>query len=243
MLRDQAALITGASRGIGKAIALKLAKAGCNIAVSDVLDAGETVKEIKDLGVNACSFIGNVALFSDAEQMVDKAYETFGRLDILVNNAGITRDGLLMRMSEEDWDAVLSVNLKGVFNCTRAAVKYMMKQKYGRIINISSVVGIIGNSGQANYAASKAGVVGLTKTMARELATRNITVNAIAPGFIKSKMTESLSEEAKNKLLAAIPAGSLGEPEDVAIAVAFLASPDARYITGQVLCVDGGMAM
>ena len=243
ILNGQVALVTGASRGIGKAIALKLAQAGCNVAVNDVLEAAETVSEIKALGVDAAAITANIAVSADVDNMVNQTINTFGRIDILVNNAGITRDTLLIRMNEEDWDAVLDVNLKGVFNCTKAVIKYMIKQRYGRIINIASVVGIIGNIGQANYAASKAGVIGFTKTMARELASRNITVNAVAPGFIKSKMTEVLSEEIKNKMLANIPLGEFGDPEDVANAVLFFATPAAKYITGQVLNVDGGMVM
>ncbi|HEX7715611.1 MAG TPA: 3-oxoacyl-[acyl-carrier-protein] reductase [Bacillota bacterium] len=243
-LAREVALITGGARGIGKAIALTLVAEGASVVLSDVNDeVHQTAAEIRESGGQAASIVGNVTKLEDCEAMVDEALKTFGKLDILVNNAGITRDNLLLKMTEADWDAVLDINLKGTFLCTKAAIKPMIKQRSGKIINIASVIGIMGNAGQANYAASKGGIISFTKTMARELGKRNIRVNAIAPGFIASKMTEVLSEEARNNLLEQIPLGSLGQPEYVAQAVLFLASPEASYITGHVLNVDGGMAM
>ena len=245
MPKDKVAIVTGASRGIGRSISLALAAEGARIVAVD-LDINETEKvaeEIRALGAEALAVMGNVTVAADADRMIEAAVEKFGRVDILVNNAGITRDGLLLRMKDEDWDAVLSVNLKGAFVCSRAAAKVMAKQRSGRIINIASVVGQMGNAGQANYCASKAGLIGLTKSNARELAKRNVTVNAVAPGFIETAMTAVLSEEFKQKALKQIPLGRLGTPEDVASVVAFLASDDAAYVTGHVLSVNGGMLM
>lgn len=246
MLEGKVALVTGASRGIGRAIALELARQGANVAVNyagNEAKANEVVETIRSLGREAFAVQADVACAEDVERIVKTVLDQFGRLDILVNNAGITRDNLLMRMKEEEWDAVINTNLKGVFLCTKAATRTMMKQRYGRIINVASVVGVIGNPGQANYVAAKAGVIGLTKTAARELASRNITVNAIAPGFITTDMTEGLSEELKADMLKQIPLARFGEPDDVARAVAFLASDAACYMTGQTLHVDGGMVM
>lgn len=246
MLSGKVALVTGASRGIGRHIALSLAEAGADVAVNyagNEAKAQEVVDEIKSLGRRAFAVRANVASFAEVEAMVKQVTKEFGRLDILVNNAGITRDNLLMRMKEDDWDAVIETNLKGVFNGVKAVSRTMMKQRSGRIINLSSVVGVMGNAGQANYAASKAGIIGLTKSAARELASRGITVNAIAPGFIETDMTAKLEEETQKQLISQIPLGRLGQPQDVARVVRFLASDDAAYITGQTLHVDGGMAM
>jgi 3-oxoacyl-[acyl-carrier protein] reductase len=244
-LADQVAVITGSARGIGKTIALSLAHAGANIVVSDLnVEAGkETVQEIKSLGRDAVWVEANVSSSDDAGQLIDQAQEKFGRIDILVNNAGITRDNLLMRMSEDEWDSVIAVNLKGTYNCIRAATKIFMKQRSGRIINIASVVGQMGNAGQANYASSKAGVIGLTKSVAKELATRHVLVNAVAPGFIETAMTEKLPEKSRDALIQLIPLARLGQPEDVAKVVLFLSSERSAYITGQVINVDGGMVM
>lgn len=243
-LANQVALVTGAQRGIGRAIAEALGAEGAKLVLQDILaEVEETAVELVAKGFPARGVVGNVARFSDAETMVEKALSEFGRLDILVNNAGITRDGLLLRMKEEDWEAVLSVNLTGTMSCTKAALRPMLKQKSGKIVNIASVVGLMGNIGQANYAASKAGIIGFTKAMAKELGSRNIRVNAIAPGFIQSRMTEAMTPEAREQLFRLIPLGCLGEPSDVAAAAAFLASDAARYITGQVLQVDGGLLM
>jgi 3-oxoacyl-[acyl-carrier protein] reductase len=245
MLQDKVAIITGSSRGIGRAIALHLASQGAVIVASArnaaALDA--LVAEIEGQGGKALAVPGDVGISQDVETLFATAKETYGRVDILVNNAGITRDGLLMRMKDEDWDAVMDTNLKGAFFCSRAAAKIMTKQRSGRIINISSVVGEMGNAGQSNYCASKAGLIGLTKSNARELAKRNITVNAIAPGFIVTDMTDALSDQLKEDLQAQIPLARLGEAQDIAHAVAFLASEQAGYITGQVLGVNGGMYM
>lgn len=245
MLQDKVAIITGSSRGIGRAIALHLASQGAVIVASArnaaALDA--LVAEIEGQGGKALAVPGDVGISQDVETLFATAKETYGRVDILVNNAGITRDGLLMRMKDEDWDAVMNTNLKGAFFCSRAAAKIMTKQRNGRIINISSVVGEMGNAGQSNYCASKAGLIGLTKSNARELAKRNITVNAIAPGFIVTDMTDALSDQLKEDLQAQIPLARLGEAQDIAHAVAFLASEQAGYITGQVLGVNGGMYM
>ncbi len=244
-LNNQIALVTGAGRGIGQAIALKLAGAGADVVVADLQAdfCAETVQKVQGLGRKAWAVAVDVANASSVEAMVEQALAGAGRVDILVNNAGITRDTLLMRMSEADWDAVLNINLKGTFLVTKALTRAFLKQKSGRIVNIASVIGLIGNAGQCNYAASKAGVIGLTKSVARELASRGITANAIAPGFIETAMTAKLGPEAREALQKQIPLASLGQPEDVANAVLFLASPAARYITGQVLAVDGGMTM
>ncbi len=237
-------VVTGGSRGIGRSICLALAKPAARIYFNfypeDPL-AAETEKEIAALGSEAKSTCVNVASEKEVTEFLAGIIDETGRIDVLVNNAGITRDGLLVRMKEADWDAVLNVNLKGAFHCTRIAAKQMMKQRSGCIINIASIVGVIGNPGQANYVASKAGIIGLTKTAARELAPRGITVNAVAPGFIQTDMTEVLSEEAKNLMLGQIPLGRAGKPEDVANVVAFLASEQAAYITGQVIHISGGM--
>lgn len=245
MAKDRVAIVTGASRGIGKSISLALAASGAKIVAVDIdLAATEAmVAELKALGTEAIAVQGNVTLAADAEKMVQAAVEAFGRVDILVNNAGITRDALLLRMKDEDWDAVLNVNLKGAFLCSRAAAKVMSKQRYGRIINIASVVGQMGNAGQANYCASKAGLMGLTRSNARELARRNITVNAVAPGFIATDMTDALPEKTREELAAQIPLERLGSAEDIAHAVIFLAQEKSGYITGQVLAVNGGMYM
>ena len=243
-LAHEVAIVTGAARGIGKSIAMALSKEGASVVLSDIMEeVQKTAAEIGESGGKAVAVVGNVTKFSDCEAIVDMAIQTFGKIDILVNNAGITRDNLVLRMSEEDWDAVLNINLKGAFLCTKAAIKPMIKQRSGKIINIASVIGLMGNVGQANYAASKGGVISFTKSMAKELGSRHIRVNAIAPGFIESKMTDAMSEEAKSSLFKGIPLGTLGKPEYVADAVVFLASPAASYITGQVLNVDGGMVM
>jgi 3-oxoacyl-[acyl-carrier protein] reductase len=239
------ALVTGAAQGIGKAISLLLAKHGADIVVSDVLleKATETAKEIETLGRKAMAVRVDVSKLGDVEQVVDAILKQFGKIDILVNNAGITRDKLILRMSEEDWDAVLNVNLKGTFNCTRAVVRHMAKQRYGKIVSIASVTGEMGNAGQVNYAASKAGVIGLTKTIAREFAQRGINVNAIAPGYIQTPMTDVLSNKVKEDLKRLIPMDRLGQPGDVAEAVLFLVSDRSSYITGHVLNVNGGIYM
>jgi len=245
-VKGQTALVTGASRGIGRAIALALGGAGVKVAVNyagNAEQAQKVVEEIKALGSEAFAVQADVSDAEAVQNMVKQVIDVFGSLDILVNNAGITRDGLLMRMKEEDWDAVLNTNLKGVFHTTKAVARQMMKQKRGKIINVASVVGIIGNAGQANYVAAKAGVIGLTKSAARELAPRNIKVNAIAPGFIETDMTENLPEETKRAMMAQIPLARFGKPEDVAGVALFLASSASDYMTGQVLCVDGGMVM
>ena len=244
-LQGKTALVTGAAQGIGKAIALALAKAGADVAISDVNGekAAEAAKEIEALGVRAFSITGNVADGASATAMVDEAAAKLGKLDVLVNNAGITRDNLIIRMKEEEWDLVIDVNLKGSFNCAKAAIKHMSKARSGTIINIASIVGAMGNAGQANYVASKAGLIGLTKTIAREYASRNITSNAVAPGFIDTAMTQALSEKVREELIKQIPLTRLGTAEDVAAAVKFLASSAASYITGQVIHVNGGMYM
>jgi len=245
MLKDKVAVVTGASRGIGKSISLALARHGAKIVAVDITLKGldELLGEIKALGSEGIAVEGNVTVTADTEKMIDQAVAAYGRVDILVNNAGITRDGLILRMKDEDWDAVLSVNLKGAFLCTRAVAKVMTKQRCGRIINIASVVGQMGNAGQANYCASKAGLMGLTRSNARELAKRNITVNAVAPGFIISDMTEALPEKVRQEMAAQIPLERFGTADDIANAVVFLATDASAYITGQVLAVNGGMYM
>lgn len=245
-LDGKTAVVTGASRGIGRAIALQLASEGANVVVNfsgSEQKAQQVVEEITSLGVKAIAVQANVSDSESVQNLMNAALEQFGSIDILVNNAGITRDNLIMRMKEEEWDDVINTNLKGVFLCTKAVTRQMMKQCSGRIINITSIVGVMGNAGQANYVAAKAGVIGLTKTTARELASRNILVNAIAPGFITTEMTDALPEEIKSSMLAQIPLGSLGEPEHIAKAVVFLASEDSNYMTGQTLHIDGGMHM
>ncbi|HHU79072.1 MAG: 3-oxoacyl-[acyl-carrier-protein] reductase [Caldicoprobacterales bacterium] len=245
-LRGKTALITGASRGIGRACALKLAESGADIAVnysSNKVLAEEVVRMIRQMGRQAVAVQADVSRQKEAEAMVETAIDALGGLDILINNAGITRDALLIRMKEEDWVEVLNTNLSSVFFTTKAAVKYMMKKRRGRIINISSVIGMTGNAGQANYSASKAGIVGFSKSIARELAQRNILVNVIAPGFIETDMTNILSEKQKDAILSMIPLGRYGKPEDIANLAAFLASDESGYLTGQVIPVDGGMNM
>lgn len=247
-LENKVALITGAGRGIGAAIAMKLAGEGADIILNyagaaNLAETKNVQKEIENLGRRAISICADVANFDEVSKMVDDGVKEFGKIDILVNNAGINRDNLLIRMKEEDWDAVLNVDLKGVFNVTKSVLKYMMKARYGRIVSISSVVGIVGNAGQANYAAATAGILGFTKSVAKEFASRNITANAIAPGFIKTVMTEKLSAEVTAEALKKIPLGRLGGAEDIAKGVLFLVSDDASYITGQTLHIDGGMIM
>ena len=245
-LEGKVALVTGASRGIGKAIALMLAENGADIAVNfagSTAAAEAVAAEIEKMGRKAILVQGDVSQAEVCAEIVDKVVNELGHIDILVNNAGITRDTLLLRMKEEDWDAVLNTNLKGVFNCTKAAVKYMAKQRSGSIVNISSVVALMGNAGQANYAAAKAGILGFTRSVAKEMAARGIRVNAVTPGFIKTDMTSVLSEKVVAAMEASIPLARLGEPEDIAKAVLFLVSDNAAYITGQTLHVDGGMVM
>jgi len=244
-LQGRVAIVTGAAQGIGRAIAESLAQAGADIAVAD-LDPGrsvETVGAVEKLGRKALNVKVNVADANDTKAMVEQVMKAWGKVDILVNNAGITRDGLLLRMKEEDWNLVLQVNLNGTFNCTKAVLQPMTKQRYGRIVNIASIVGVIGNAGQANYSASKAAVIGFTKTVGREYASRNITVNAVAPGFIDTAMTHGLPADVKETLLKQIPLGRLGTAGDIAAAVRFLVSEEAAYITGHVLHVNGGMLM
>ena len=244
-LKGKIALITGGAQGIGRSIALLFVREGAKVAISDINleKARETCREAESLGQEAIAIGGNVAEAVAAEAMVQQILEKFGRLDILVNNAGITRDGILLRMKEEDWDLVMAVNLKGTFHCTKAALRTFLKQKSGKIINLASVTGEMGNAGQSNYAASKAGVIGFTKSVAREYANRNIQVNAVAPGFIDTAMTQAIPQKDRDFLIKQIPMERLGTPEDVAEAVLFLASPAADYITGQVINVNGGMYM
>lgn len=246
MLKGKNALVTGASRGIGRTIALELARQGANVAVNyagSEEKAEAVVEELKEFGVKAFKIQADVSRETSVKAMVKEVINQLGSLDILVNNAGVTRDNLLMRMKEEEFDEVIQTNLKGVFLCTKAVTRQMMKQRFGRIVNVASIVGVSGNPGQANYVAAKAGVIGLTKTAAKELASRNILVNAVAPGFISTDMTDVLTEEQKEKMLAMIPLAKLGSPEDVAKVVRFLVSDDASYMTGQTLHVDGGMVM
>jgi 3-oxoacyl-[acyl-carrier protein] reductase len=244
-LKGKVALVTGGAQGIGKAVALMLARHGADVVVADVNleKAAETAKEVEATGRGAMAVNVDVTRLSDVENMVESAIGRFGRIDILINNAGIARDKLILRMTEEDWDAVLDVNLKGTFNCTKAVIKHMSKQRSGKIVNIASVVGEMGNAGQANYSASKAGVIGLTKTIAREFSQRGINVNAIAPGYIQTPMTDVLPDKAKEELKRMIPMERLGQPEDVAYAVLFLVSEGSSYVTGQVLNVNGGIYM
>lgn len=245
-MSGRVSIVTGASRGIGRAIAVELGKNGGQVIVNyagRAEQAQETARLIEAQGGRAVVEQAEVGQSGAAERLVEVALQTFGRLDVVVNNAGITRDTLLIRMKDEDWDAVMNTNLKGAFQVIRAAARPMMKQRFGRIVNVASVVGIIGNAGQANYVAAKAGVIGLTKTAARELASRNITVNAVAPGLIQTDMTQSLGEEWTGKLLEQVPLGQIGMPDDVAGAVSWLVSDGARYVTGQVIHVDGGMVM
>lgn len=246
LLSGQVALVTGASRGIGREIALDLARDGAKVVInynSSAEAALDVVEEIRAGGGEAEAFQADVSKLDQATALVDKTIEKYGRLDILVNNAGITRDTLLMRMSEEDWDRVIEVNLKGYFNCSKAAIRSMTRARRGRIINISSVVGVRGNAGQVNYASAKAGVIGMTKALAKEVGSRNITVNAVAPGFIDTDMTKDLPEDVKKQLLKDVPLARLGDVSDVAELTVFLAGPKAAYITGQVIAVDGGMSM
>ncbi len=245
-LKGKTAIVTGGSRGIGKGIALKLAELGANVVInytssSDV--AEDTAKAINSNGGTAIIFKANVSNADEVKNLIQCAKDKFGSIDILINNAGITRDTLLMKMSEQDWDDVLDINLKGAFNCIKAVTRIMMKQRAGKIVNVSSVVGVMGNAGQANYAASKAGLIGLTKSVAKELAARNINCNAIAPGFIKTEMTDKIPENLQETYVSSIPFKRFGTPEDVANAVAFLVSDESRYITGQVLHIDGGLVM
>jgi len=245
-LKEKIAVITGSGRGIGKSIAEALAEAGAKIVISDISveTAEATAKEIKEKhGVETLAVTGNVAKKEDTDALISKTVEKFGKVDILVNNAGITKDNLIMRMSDEEWDAVIAVNLKGVFNCIRSVARPMMKARSGKIVNIASVVGVTGNAGQANYSAAKAGVIGLTKTTAREFASRGINVNAVAPGFIATDMTEKLPEDVKKDVNSRIPFGEMGTAADVANLVRFLSSADAKYITGQVVNVCGGMVI
>ena len=240
------AIVTGSGRGIGKAIAMKLAENGATLVINDVGDsapAEQTVTEIKNMNRQAMAIMADVSSSADVTKMMETAIAAYGKVDILVNNAGITRDQLTMKMTDEEWDKVLAIDLKSVFLCTRAVLRPMLKQRSGRIISMSSVVGIIGNAGQANYAAAKAGIIGFTKTIAKEVASRGITVNAVAPGFIYTPMTQVLPEERKQTLMNNIPLGYLGTPRDIAETVAFLASEEARYITGQVISVDGGISL
>lgn len=245
-LESKVALVTGGARGIGRAIVLELARAGADVAFtykSSAQHAESLVAEVRALGRKVLAVEADASSAKSAAETVEKIIAVFKRLDVLVNNAGITRDNLLLRMQEEDWDSVIQTNLKSVFNYTKAATRTMMGQRYGRIINLSSVVGITGNAGQSNYAASKAGIIGFTKSMAKELASRNILVNALAPGYIDTDMTASLNEEQRKAVLDAIPLKRVAKPEEVAKVVRFLASPDADYITGQVIAVDGGMSV
>ena len=245
-LTDRVAIVTGSARGIGQAIALKLAEDGASVVVNDIEAAAESLqkvaREITALKRQSLAVTADVSSAEDVNRLVETAAAKFGRIDILVNNAGVTRDQLLMRMSDDEWDTVLSIDLKSAFLCTRAVIRHMIKARWGRIISIASVVGLVGNAGQSNYASAKAGIIGLTKSIAKEVGSRGITANAIAPGYIQTKMTEQLSEAQTQEMLKHIPLASLGTPHDVAEAVAFLASEKARYITGQVLNVDGGMA-
>jgi 3-oxoacyl-[acyl-carrier protein] reductase len=245
ILDGKLAIVTGGCQGIGKSTAIALAEAGANIAIIDVADAvAETAAEIQQqCGVEAKAYQCSVVDFDAVAQIFEQIHTDFGAIDILINNAGITRDSLLLRMKEQDWDLVLGINLKGVFNCTKAVARIMLKQRSGKIVNVSSVVGIMGNAGQSNYSASKAGVIGFTKSSAREFASRGVCVNAIAPGFIQTAMTDALNDDTKTQLVQQIPMQKLGTPEDVANVVVFLSGPTSDYVTGEVIRIDGGMAM
>uniref|UniRef100_A0A7C4Y4N9 3-oxoacyl-[acyl-carrier-protein] reductase n=1 Tax=candidate division WOR-3 bacterium TaxID=2052148 RepID=A0A7C4Y4N9_UNCW3 len=242
-LKDKVGIITGGARGIGKTIAIRFLEEGAKIAITDIIveDGENFVKEAKEKGYEIIFFKCDVSNLQEVEKTVDEIYKIYGKIDILVNNAGITRDNIILRMTEEDFDKVIDVNLKGTFNFTKSVLKYMSKAKYGKIINISSIIGIMGNAGQSNYAASKAGIIGFTKSIAKEFGKRNIQVNAIAPGFIKTPMTERLPDNVKEEYFKAIPLGRFGEVEDVANLALFLASSESDYITGQVIQVDGGL--
>lgn len=244
-LKDRVSIVTGGGQGIGKAISLGLARNGAKVVIVDISqeNADSMAKEIEKLGGSALSYKMDVSNHQEVCDTVNKILDKYGKIDILVNNAGITRDSLLLKMKEEDWDKVLNINLKGVFNCTKAVLRQMLKERWGRIVNIASIVGLIGNAGQANYSASKAGIIGFTKTIAREVASRNITVNAVAPGFIATEMTKVLPDDVQENLMRQIPLGRLGRVEDVAEIILFLVSEKAGYITGEVVRVDGGMAM
>jgi len=243
-LSGKVALVTGSGQGIGRAIAVKLAEVGATVVVNDIGQTAEAVaEEIRATGRQSLAVLANVSLSADVSRLVETAVSAYGRVDILVNNAGIARDQLVVRMSDEDWDRVIAVDLKSVFLCSRGVLRHMIKQRWGRIISIASIVGVVGNRGQANYASAKAGIIGFTRTIAKEVASRGITANAIAPGFIDTEMTQRLEDEWKEELKRRIPLGYLGSPQDVAEAVAFLASEAARYITGQVLGIDGGMGI
>jgi len=243
VLKDKVSIITGGARGIGKEIALRFAQEGAKIVICDINEEelAKAKADLQNFDKNVSTFKVDVSNYKEVEKMVADVLESYKRIDILVNNAGITRDALILRMEEEDWDKVIAVNLKGVFNCTKLVAKVMLKQREGRIINISSIIGIIGNAGQTNYSASKAGIIGFTKSVAKELASRGINVNAIAPGFIQTEMTDRLPQEIKEKMLERIPMGRFGTPKDIAEVALFLASPASSYITGQVIVVDGGM--
>ena len=246
MLKGKTAIVTGSGRGIGKAIAIKLASFGANVVINDIPqseDAEKTSDEIKAMGVGSICVKGDVRNIDDVKALVDTTVKEFGGVDIIENNAGVTRDGLMLRMTEEDWDLVMDINLKGAFNCIKTVARPMMKSKGGSIINIASVVGVMGNAGQANYSASKAGLIGLTKTTAKEFSSRGIRCNAVAPGFIQSAMTDKLTDDVKKQYFDAIPLGKFGTVENIADTVAFLASDMSSYITGQVICVDGGLVM
>jgi 3-oxoacyl-[acyl-carrier protein] reductase len=246
-LSGKVAIVTGSARGIGRAIALKLAEVGADIVVNDIAAASEslenTAAEIKALNRKALAITADVSSKDDVNRMVEAAVTTFGHIDIMVNNAGVTRDQIIMRMTDEEWDTVLNIDLKSAFLCTRAVLRHMLRQRSGRIISIASIVGITGNAGQANYAAAKAGIIAFTRSLAKEAGSRGITANAIAPGFIETKMTEKLDDKQRQAFLGRVPLGVAGTPRDIAETVAFLASEEAKYITGQVICVDGGLAL